>query len=45
MEYQRDIADAAASDPYFDRVNAEEIGRHHGEDPGVVLRDIRAARG
>lgn len=44
MSYQEDIRQAALSGKDFDKRNAKDIGDYHGEEPKIVLKDIKKLR-
>lgn len=44
VSYMQDIKEAAQTDPYFDRMNAQDISVYHNIDVDIVRADIRAYR-
>jgi hypothetical protein len=43
-DFIRDLGEAARSDKYFDKANAEIIANDHGLEPKAVLREIQRER-
>lgn len=43
-DFSNDLEQAVLSDPYFDKINAVEIGNKHGTDPKGILKEIKEIR-